>query len=254
MEFRLHEQGPVFAGLVAHAVTDCAAALEFLRDFAGNAPDELVLQGAVLTLPDGLTVTALASCYSGEVKEGERVLKPLRSFGKPLADQFQVMPYTVFQKALDWWAEPGKQHYWRSGFLKELPNSTLGVLAKYGANKTMKRTGFSVEFLGGKATRIGSDATAFAHRTAKYDFLLFGSWDHPSENAAGIKWVNELWGEMKPWIGDGSYVNYLGANEPAERVMGAYGANYARLQAVKAKYDPENFFRINQNIRAGKAA
>ena len=69
-----------------------------------------------------------------------------------------------------------------------------------------------------------------------------------------MKWVNELWGEMKPWIGDGAYVNYLGADEPAERVKGAYGANYARLQAVKAKYDPENFFRMNQNIRAGKAA
>jgi len=254
MEFRLYEQGPVFAGLVAHAMGDCAAALGFLRDFAGSAPDELALMGAVLTLPDGVTITGLAGCYSGDVKTGERVLKPLRSFGKPLADQFQVMPYIVFQKAIDWWAEPGKQHYWRSGFLKELPDSTVGVMAKYGANKTVKRCGFGVEFLGGAASRVATDATAFAHRKAKYNFLLLGSWDEASEHAAGMKWVNDFWEEMKPSIREGAYVNYLGADEPAERVRGAYGANYARLQAVKAKYDPENFFRMNQNIRANKGA
>ena len=254
LEFRLYEQGPVFAGLVAHAMTDCAAALTFLRDFAESSPDELGLLGAVLTLPDGLTITGLAGCYSGDVKEGERVLNPLRSFGKPLADQFQVMPYTAFQKAIDWWAEPRKQHYWRSGFLKNLPSSTLGVLAKYGANKTMKRSGFGLEFLGGKASRIPVDATAFPHRKAKYNFLLLGSWDEASENAMGMKWVNEFWEEMKPSIGEGTYVNYLGTNESAERVKGAYGANYARLQAVKSKYDPDNFFRMNHNIAAGKAA
>jgi len=254
LEFRLYDQGPVFAGLVAHAVTDCAAALGFLRDFARSAPDELALMGAVLTLPDGLTITGLAGCYSADVKEGERVLLPLRSFGKPLVDQFQVMPYTAFQKVMDWWAEPGKQHYWRSGFLNELPDNTLGVLGKYGANKPIRRSGFGVEFPGGKASRIAPDATAFAHRKAKYNFLLLGSWDDAAQNAAGMKWVNDFWEEMKPSIGEGVYVNYLGADEPAERVKGAYGANYVRLQAVKAKYDPENFFRMNQNIRTGTVA
>jgi FAD/FMN-containing dehydrogenase len=245
LEFRLHEQGPVFAGLVAHAMTDCTAALRFLRDFARSAPDELALMGAVLTLPDGLTITGLAGCYSGDLKEAERVLMPLRSFGKPLVDQFQVMPYTAFQKVIDWWAEPGKQHYWRSGFLKELPDDTLGVLAKYGANKPSKRCGFGVEFPGGKASRIAPNATAFAHRTAKYNFLLLGSWDDPAENATGMQWVNEFWKEMKPSVGEGVYVNYLGVDEPAERVKAAFGANYARLQTVKAKYDPGNFFRAN---------
>ena len=254
MEFRLYEQGPVFAGLVAHAMPDCAGALGFLRDFAATAPDELGLMGAVLTLPDGLTITGLAGCYSGEVKDGERVLKPLRSFGKPLVDQFQAMPYTAFQKAMDWWAEPGKLHYWRSGFVRELPDSTLDVLSKYGANKTMKRSGFGVEFLGGKAGRIAPDATAFAHRKARTNFVLLGAWDDASETPAGMKWVNEFWEEMKPAIGEGVYVNYLGGDETEQRVRGAYGGNYARLQEVKAKYDPENFFRMNQNIRAGKAA
>ena len=253
LKYRLYEQGPVLAGLVAHPMTDCAAALAFLRDFAANAPDELGLMGAVVTLPDGVTITGLAGCYCGNVKEGERVLQPLRSFGKPLVDQFQVMPYTAFQKATDWWAEPGKQHYWRSGFLKDLPSTTLDVLAKYGSNKTMTRSGFILEFLGGKASRIAPDATAFAHRDAKYNFGLLGVWDSASETAAGMKWVNALWEDVKPAIGDGVYVNYMAGDESELRVRGAYGANYARLQTVKTKYDPENFFHMNQNIRAAAA-
>jgi len=252
LEYCLYEQGPVFAGLVAHPMTDCAAALGFLREFASSAPDELGLMGAVLTLPDGLTVTGLAACYSGDVKEGERLLKPLRCFGKPLVDQFQVIPYTAFQQMMDWWAEPGKQHYWRSGFLNALSPSTLGVLAKYGADKT-KRCGFGLEFLGGKATRINPHATAFAHRKAKYNFLLLGSWDSASETAAGMQWVNDFWDAMKPAIGDGVYVNYMAGDESQQRVRNAYGTNYDRLQAVKAKYDPENFFRMNQNIPVEKA-
>jgi hypothetical protein len=234
-------------------MTDCAAALAFLRDFAANAPDELVAMGAVFTMPDGVTITALAGCYSGNVKEGERILQPLRSFGKPLADQFQVMPYTAFQKSTDWWAVPSKQHYWRSGFLKDLPNTTLDVLAKYGSNKTMTRSGFILEFFGGKASRIAPNATAFAHRNAKYNFGLLGSWDSPSETPAGMKWVNAVWEEMKPVIGDGVYVNYMSGDESELRVRAAYGTNYPRLQTVKAKYDPDNFFHMNQNIRAASA-
>ena len=110
----------MFAGLVAHPMSHCTEALRFMRDFALESPDELGLMAAVLTLPDGNTITGLAGCYSGDVKEGERVLKPLRSFGNPLVDQFRVMPYTEFQKVMDWWAEPGKQHYWRSAFLNDL--------------------------------------------------------------------------------------------------------------------------------------
>ncbi len=254
LEYQLHEQGPVFAGLVAHAMSDSVAALRYLRDFSESAPDELGLMAAVLTLPDGLTITGLAGCYCSDVKEGERVLKPLRSFGKPLVDQFQVMPYTAFQKAIDWWAEPGKHHYWRSGFMKELPEHALGVLANFGEHKPLKRCGFGVEFMHGAAARVAPDATAFAHRKDKYNFLLLGSWDVAAEKDKGMNWVGEFWEGMKPSIGSGVYVNYLAADESAERVKGAYGANYGRLGEIKNKYDPTNFFRMNPNIRAANAA
>jgi len=252
LKYRLHEQGPVFAGLVAHPMSECADALRFMRDFALVAPDELGLMAAVLTLPDGNTITGLAGCYCGDVKEGERVLKPLRSFGKPLVDQFQVMPYTEFQKVMDWWAEPGKQHYWRSAFLNDLQESTLGTMANFGMNKPMSRSGFGLEFIHGAAARISSDATAFAHRKAPFNFLLLGSWETSEQDEEGMRWVNDFWRDVQPSIGDRVYVNYLGTDEPAERVRGAYGENYQRLLAVKNKYDSSNFFRMNQNIRPVK--
>jgi FAD/FMN-containing dehydrogenase len=235
-------------------MSQAAEALRYMREFADGAPDELGLMAAVFTLPDGATITGLAGCYCGDVNEGERLLKPLRSFGKPLADQFQVMPYTEFQKAIDWWAEPGKQHYWRSAFLKEINENTASVLAKFGANKPISRSGFGLEFIHGAAARISPDATAFAHRKAAYNFLLLGSWDVPAQGPEGMRWVEEFWEEMKPAIGDRVYVNYLGSDESAERVREAYGENYQRLLAVKNTYDPTNFFRMNQNIRATKAA
>lgn len=253
LEYRLHEQGPVFAGLVAHSMTDSVAALRFIRDFSGSAPDELGLMAAVLTLPHGLTITGLAGCYCGDVGAGERVLQPLRSFGKPLVDQFQVMPYTAFQKSLDWWAEPGKHHYWRSGFMREMPEGALETLTKFGNNKPLKRCGFGVEFVHGAAARVAPEATAFAHRKDKYNFLLLGSWDAAAESEQGMQWVNEFWEGMKPSIGAGVYVNYLAADESAERVKDAYGGNYARLAEVKSKYDPENFFRMNANVKVARA-
>lgn len=254
LEYQLHELGPVFAGLVAYPMSQSVEALRYLREFAKECPDELSLMAAVLTMPDGTTITGLAGCYSGDVKAGERILKPLRSFGAPLMDQFQVMPYTEFQKVMDWWAEPEKLHYWRSAFLKDLPESTLNVLADFGSNKPMKRSGFGLEFIHGAAARIAPDATAFAHRNAPYNFLLLGSWDEPSQTVEGMRWVEEFWEGMKPSLGERVYVNYLGENESAERVRGAYGENYQRLQAVKNKYDPTNFFQMNHNIRTSKSA
>jgi FAD/FMN-containing dehydrogenase len=253
LEYRLYPLGPVYAGLAAYPASECAAVLGNLVEFAKDRPDELSVMGAVLTLQNGPTVCAVAACYSGDVQEGERLLKPLRAYGKPIVDQFQVMPYRAFQGALDWWAEPGKQHYWRSGFLTELPMDALDIMTKFAVNKPIKRSGFGVEFLGGAAARVPVEGTAFAHRKAPYNFLLLGSWDEPAENEQGMRWVNEFWAGLKPFTADRVYVNYLGVDEE-DRVRGAYGENYQRLLMVKNKYDPTNFFRNNQNIAGSKAA
>jgi len=118
-EYQLHEQGPVYAGFLAYPPEQFASVQTHMRDFAKDAPDEVALQGGVIT-KEGVTMCVAVACYSGDVKKAEQVLKPLRAFGKPLVEQFDVMPYRVFQCFPDWWAEPNKQHYWRSGFFSEL--------------------------------------------------------------------------------------------------------------------------------------
>lgn len=247
-EYQLHSLGPVLAGLVAYPISQASQVLRFFREYAATCPDELGLTAAMLTLPDGNTIVGVAGCYSGDLDAGQKALKPLRSFGSPVADQFQPMPYTAFQKALDWWAVP-EQHYWKSSFMRVLPDGVLDVMVDFASRKPSSGSGVAVEFMHGAIQRVPPDATAFAHRDARYSFLLLGRWDTPSRNETCLRWVHEFWDAMRPWLDAGSYVNYMSEGEGEERVRAAYGTNYDRLVKLKNKYDPTNFFRINQNIR-----
>ena len=119
-EYQLHPLGPVLAGLVAYPISQAPQVLRFFREYGASCPDELGLMAAMLTLPDGNTVVGIAGCYSGDLDAGEAALRPLRSFGSPVADLFRPMPYTEVQKMLDWWAAPQQQHYWNSSFMREM--------------------------------------------------------------------------------------------------------------------------------------
>lgn len=253
-EYQLHPLGPVLAGLVAYPISQAGNVLRYFREYSANCPDELGLMAAMLTLPDGNTIVGIAGCYAGDLDAGEKILKPLRTFGSPLADQFQIMPYTAFQKALDWWAVPEQQHYWKSSFMRDLDDDAVDLIADFIMRKPSPGTGTALELMHGAMQRVAPDATAFAHRKSRYNFLEFGSWDSPALNEGGVRWVREFWDAMRPHLDAGVYVNYMSDGEGEERVRGAYGVNYDRLVKVKNKYDPTNFFRLNQNIRAPKIA
>lgn len=253
-EYQLHPLGPVLAGLVAYPTTEAPKVLRFAREYAASCPDELGLMTAVLTLPDGNTVVGVAGCYSGDLETGEKVLRPLRSFGSPAADHFQPMPYTDFQKSLDWWAPPGRQHYWKSSFMREMDDKAIDVIVDFAMRKPTHSCGVGVEYMHGAMQRVAPDATAFAHRSARYNFMLLGQWDTPAQNETCMRWVREFWDAMRPFLDAGVYVNYMSEGEGEERVRGAYGANYDRLVQLKNKYDPTNLFRINQNIQGSKIA
>ncbi|HZQ67202.1 MAG TPA: BBE domain-containing protein [Terriglobales bacterium] len=254
LEFQLHPVGPLFAGLVAFPISQAADVLRFYLDYSATAPDELGLMAALITLPDGNTVVGVEGCYNGPVEKGERVLHPLRSFGPPAIDLFQMMPYTAVQKMNDWWAIPGQQHYWKSGFLRELNDAAIHTIAEFAMRKPSLGSAVALEFIHGAARRIAPDATAFAHRDAQYNFLMLGRWESPAETETGMRWVREFWSAMQPFLSAGVYVNYLSENEGGDRVRSAYGMNYERLVQVKAKYDPTNFFCMNHNIRTANAA
>jgi len=229
-----------------------AEVLRFYDDFTRGSPDELGTFVAFVTSPEGERVMAIFVCYNGTVEEGERLLKPLREFGTPLADMIGPMPYTQVQRLMDEGFPPGRQNYWKSNFLKDLDSEAIDIIVDQVAKAPSPFSAVAIEQFSGAVNRVGVDDTAFNHRGARYNLLIVGIWEDPDAKAENVKWVQNLWEAMDPYSTGGVYVNYLGqeADEGVERIKAAYGPEkYQRLAALKDKYDPTNLFRLNQNIK-----
>lgn len=247
-EYRLHPVGPVLAGMLVHPLDRAKEALRFYRDFAATAPDEVRVDASLGTSPDGPGL-AIVVCYCGSVEEGERVLRPLRQFGPPVEDTIAPVPYKTIQTLLEAVIPPGYCHYWKSSFLRELSDDAISTAVDSFPTVSSPQSLVIIEHLGGAISRVGEQDTAYSHRYARYTFLVASIWADPAESAKHIEWARNLWGATQPFLDDAVYVNYLGEGEGETRVRAAYGANYERLVALKSKYDPNNLFRLNQNIR-----
>jgi FAD/FMN-containing dehydrogenase len=249
LEYRLHERGPVLAGGVFYPVADAPTVLRFFRDFSQTIPDELVIQCGAFTLPDGTPVFAVAACYCGDLAEGERVLRPLRAFGKPLLDAINAMGYVQLQSMFDPFFPPGRQTYVKSNFLRSLDDDTIEVATSF-AGKSPSRFTFApfIEHWHGAATRVSPTAMAFPHRGHSYNLMLWSNWENRSENDENIRWTRDCWKALEPFLVADSYSNYI-SDEGDAFARAAYGPNYDRLVGLKNKYDPTNFFRMNHNIK-----
>jgi hypothetical protein len=252
-EYQLHPVGQVLAGIVAYPLEKAKEVLKLFRDFTTAAPDEMASGIVLITLPDGTAVAGIVVCYTGPLAEGERLLKPLRVFGPPLMDQIGPIPYTAAQQLIDAFYPFGLQNYWKSSFLKEVSNDVIDIMAAYCAKRPSPMCHGLIEHqLGGAVRRADREATAFAHRDVEYSFLALGVCADPAEGSKCVGWAREFWEAMQPCSTGGVYVNYLGreADEGPERIKAAYGSEkYARLVALKNRYDPTNLFRLNQNIK-----
>jgi len=251
-QFRLHPVGPVLGGILIHGLDKAAEIIRFYDEFTRSSPDELGTFVGFVTSPEGERVMAIFVCCNGAVEEGERILKPLRELGPPLTDTIGAMPYVQVQKMMDDGFPAGRQNYWKSNFLKGLPPEAVDVILEHVAKAPSPHSAVAIEQFSGAVNRVGMDNTAFNHRNARYNLLIVGIWVDPAATAGNVRWVRELWDAMQPYSTGSVYVNYLGqeTDEGPERVKSAYGPEkYARLAAVKQKYDPMNLFRLNQNIR-----
>jgi len=251
-EFQLHPVGPMLGGMLVHRLDNAAATIKFYDTFTQTSPDELATFVAFATSPEGERVMVIFVSYNGTVEAGERILKPLREFGPPLADMIGPMPYVKVQRMMDDAFPAGRQNYWKSNFLKGLDAEAIRVIIDHVAKAPSPYSAVAIEQFSGAVNRVAIDDTAFNHRNARYNLLIVGIWSDPTAKAANMRWVRDLWSAMQPYSSGGVYVNYLGqeADEGVERVKSAYGAEkYARLVALKQKYDPTNLFRLNQNIR-----
>ena len=249
LEYRLHPVETILGGLLLYPIEKARETLAYYRELMATAPDELTVFGLMMTTPDGARVVAFLVGYCGPLEEGAKVLRPAREFGPPVADQVSPMPYPKLQSILDDGFAAGLQVYWRGNFLAGIPDEAIDELVKQFSQVTSPLSALMLEPMGGAVARVGSDETAFNHRDAAYNLAIIARWEDANEPDAHIAWVRSVNEAMDRFTTGGVYVNYLG-DEGQDRVRAAYGkTKYDRLVALKDKYDPDNFFRRNQNIQ-----
>ena len=252
LEFRLHTVGPtVTGGLVFWPWNAASDVLRLFREHATSASDELMLVASVLGAPDGSGTKAavIGACHCGSLRDGETAVRPIKAFGTPLVDTVGPMTYCELNVMLDAGYPKGARNYWKSYFLPELTDEAIQTMVECYEKCPSLMSEIYLEHMHGVAVRVGVGETAFPLRSQGYNFLVLAQWMDPAEDEACIAWARETYAAMQSFVGLGRYVNYLDDDEPEDAMAAVYGPNYRRLREIKTKYDPENFFHMNQNIR-----
>ncbi|MER8887307.1 FAD-binding oxidoreductase [Mesorhizobium sp. M0816] len=247
-EYKLHPVGPLLiAGSMLYRYEEAREAMRFYRAFSSGAPDELSLDAALVTVPSGERFFSISACYIGPLDEGQQIIQPLREYGTPVERRIAPVPYLQIQSAGDSLFPRGRRYYWKAQFMREITDQAIDtMLAAYMAAPSESL--LVLQQVGGAISRVPMDGTPYANRDALYDCFPISIWDNPSDDETHIRWARDLWDAMRPFSTGGVYANNLG-EEGTDRVLAAYGENYSRLAALKNKYDPTNFFRLNQNIK-----
>jgi FAD/FMN-containing dehydrogenase len=257
-EFRLHAVGPmVLSGLIVHPFARAKEILAGYRHFASKAPDELTVWVVLRQAPalhflpaevHGKEVVVLAVCYIGDEASGNRALEPLRALGQPIVEMIGMQPYAAWQTAFDPLLAPGACNYWKSHNFVELSDGLFDTITTQAARLPTSECEIFIGQLGGAINRVAVDATAYPHRNTKFAMNVHTRWREASDERRSIDWARQLFAETAPHATGGVYVNFMPEDE-IDRISSAYGTNYARLVALKAKYDPDNLFRLNQNVQ-----
>jgi FAD/FMN-containing dehydrogenase len=258
MTFRLFEERTVLAGPIVHRGSDARGVLAFYRELAAEQNRSLyahvVLSTGSAPLPDhlhGEMIATLFVYYAGPVREAEAVLEPLRRFGRPELDLVEPRLYVEQQRENDLlpWAQYRMQNYWKAEYLSDLPDDAIETVLEHAAAATSPLSFFMIHPLGGAIDDVGDSDTAVSHRGARHSVLIDALDHDPAKAGLHRSWARAFWESLRPYSAGGGYVNYL-ADGDRQTVLDAYGAEkYARLVAVKDRFDPTNCFAINQNIR-----
>ena len=257
-ELRLHPIGPtVLAGLLLYPPAMAPAVLANFRDVMADAPDAVGAAVNLLTAPAsefvpepvrGTPVVGVVVCHAGRVEDGERALRPLRAFGPPAADLVAPMPYVDLQRLIDASYPSGLRNYWTGDFLSGLPDAAIEVLCRYHLSVPSPLTQVLTLPGGGALARVADGTMAIGRRGAPFNLHITSLWADPADDAANIAWTRELSAAMRPFTTGRVYVNFIG-DEGRARVVASFGEEgYARLQALKRRYDPDNLFRTTQNV------
>ena len=248
-ELQLHPLGQVLAGKVVYPITKAREVLRFYREYTRTVAEELTAYASLMTIADGLRGIAINLCYCGPLEAGERLVEPVRKFGAPLVDLIRPRSYLKLITQADAGAPAGRHYYQKARTLSDLSDEAIEALVEYGTACTSPCSQVLIQHVHGAASRVGPTETAFALRGESYVICMVAAWDNgeASQPHRHIAWARACWKALEPCGSLGVYVNFLG-NEGEGPVRAAYGVNYERLMALKHRYDPTNFFHLNQNI------
>jgi hypothetical protein len=229
------------------------------RSMMANAPRELTCIAALRLAPPapwlakdvhGKPIVAVFVCYSGAIAEGEKIVAPLKAFGSPVGDIVQKRTYVSQQALLDATQPKGRRYYWKSEYLRALEPALFTQAIEQAGRIVSPHSAVLIFPLDGVLTQLPEDHSAVGNRDAVAVLNVASAWDRPADDAANIEWARQAWGDLRRFSTGGTYINFLNEEEGEDRTRAAYRTNYARLAALKARWDPSNLFRTNKNIGA----
>ena len=257
-EFQLHPVGPeIFAGLMVFPFAQAKKILDQYRRFVASTPEELNVWAVLRKAPPlpflpenvhGKEVILLPIFYAGKAAEAEKLIAPIRAFGNLHGEHVGAQPYVSWQKAFDPLLGTGARNYWKSHNFTELADGALDAIVEFAGKLPSPQCEIFIGQIAGAPNRIASDAMAYGHRDAKFVLNVHGRWDNAADDSKCIAWARDFFRASAPFASAGAYVNFMTAEE-SDRIAAAYGANYDRLVKTKRRYDPENIFHLNQNIK-----
>jgi hypothetical protein len=247
-EFQGQSVHTVLGGLLVYPRQAAMDVIRNFRDFMETAPDDLTAYVGLLHGPDDSPIVGVIPCYCGDIKEGERVLEPLRRFGSPLMDAIQPLPFPAMQSLLVSAFPDGNQNYWKSTLQKRLPDDAIAAIVEHGNQMQSPLSFLVIERYGGAAGRVAKDATAYPHRDLHWDIIFGAQWTDATQTPMHRDWARKGEEALLPYSANAHLSSALDV-ESEEVINTAFGSNLARLRAIKQKYDATNFFKVNYNIK-----
>jgi hypothetical protein len=259
IDYSLYPVGPeIVGGLVAWSASEAPTVLELYRTLAEKAPPELTLVAIMRPAPPapwlpkdmyGKPIVAILACYSGDPDHGESAVAPIKAFGNPIGDVLVRRPYVQLQSLLDATQPKGRRYYWKSEYLPHIDEALCIKVMEHAEKITSPHSAVILFQLEGALNRLAENHSPVGNRDARYVLNLAGSWENAGEDRINIEWARNAWSDMMPFSTGGTYVNFLTEDEDPKRIEAALGKGLQQLAEVKAKWDPDNMFRTNRNIK-----
>lgn len=258
IDYVLHNVGPeMVGGVVAWPASEAPRVLELYRTLAEQAPPELTLVALMRPAPaapwlpkerHGTPIVALLACHTGNPDEGEKVVAPIKSFGKPIGDVLTRRTYVQMQSLLDATQPKGRRYYWKSEYLPRIEPALAEKVIEHAAKIRSPHSAVILFQMEGALNRLGEGHSPAGNRDARYLLNIAGSWERPDDDEANIEWARHAWNDMKRFSTGGTYINFLTEDDGAERTEAALGGALQRLAEIKTRWDRDNVFRTNRNI------